>query len=412
MSQSFSQLVLPRLRPGLDVFPSPVEERPGLLLRDPFNYAEQMLILPPLFAAGLDCFDGEQTILDLQAHLSQLTGQLVPQEPLIGLLNALRVNGYLVSEEFMALRETRHKAFARQPTRTAAHAGSGYPDEANALRKTFDGYLQASPSPIEKPLIGLAAPHVSPFGGADCYAAAYNQLRAAKDAACNKTIILLGTSHYGQPERFGLTRKPFVTPYGRIQPDLKLINQLAAAAGESVVMEDYCHAIEHSLEFQAVFLQHLLGADFKIVPILCGAFAKALFEGEAPERDDHVYRFFDALGELSELHRDELFWVLGIDLAHIGRRYGDDVKARVNEGTMLDVAELDHERLTHACAGEAEEFFDLVRPAGDQLKWCGFAPLYTFMQVCPEARGQVLKYDQWNIDEESVVSFAALGFTR
>jgi MEMO1 family protein len=178
------------------------------------------------------------------------------------------------------------------------------------------------------------------------------------------------------------------------------------------VMEDYCHAIEHSLEFQAVFLQHVLGSEFKIVPILCGPFAKALYEGEAPERDDHVYRFFDALGELGELHRDELFWVLGIDLAHIGRRYGDDVKARVNEGVMLDVAEDDQARLTQACAGDSEEFFDLVRPEADRLKWCGFSPLYTFMQVVPEARGQVLKYDQWNIDEESVVSFAALGFTR
>ena len=404
--------ILPRLRPGLDLFPSPVEERPGLLLRDPFNYAEQMLILPPLLAAGLDCFDGEQTLLDLQAYLSHLTGQLVPQEPLVGLLNALRVNGYLVSEEFMALREARHKEFARKPTRAAAHAGTGYPDEAKVLRKTFDEYLQANASTPSPSLIGLAAPHVSPFGGADCYAAAYNQLRAAKDAARNKTIILLGTSHYGQPERFGLTRKPFVTPYGKIEPDLKLINQLAQAAGESVVMEDYCHAIEHSLEFQAVFLQHVLGSEFKIVPILCGPFARALYEGEAPERDDHVYRFFDALGELAELHRDELFWVLGIDLAHIGSRYGDGVPARANEGVMLDVAEDDHARLTQACASEAEEFFDLVRPEADRLKWCGFAPLYTFMQVLPEARGHVLKYDQWNIDEESVVSFAALGFTR
>jgi hypothetical protein len=28
----------------------------------------------------------------------------------------------------------------------------------------------------------------------------------------------------------------------------------------------------------------------------------------------------------------------------------------------------------------------------------------------PEARGRLLRYDQWNIDAESVVSFAALAF--
>jgi hypothetical protein len=45
------------------------------------------------------------------------------------------------------------------------------------------------------------------------------------------------------------------------------------------------------------------------------------------------------------------------------------------------------------------------------LKWCGFSPLYTFLRAVPEARGEVLRYQQWNIDDESVVSFAALEFS-
>ena len=32
---------LPALRRNLDVMPSPVEERPGLLVRDPFRYTEE-----------------------------------------------------------------------------------------------------------------------------------------------------------------------------------------------------------------------------------------------------------------------------------------------------------------------------------------------------------------------------------
>ncbi len=92
----------------------------------------------------------------------------------------------------------------------------------------------------------------------------------------DKTVILLGTSHYGQPERFGLTRKPFVTPLGTLQPETEMINWLTAHAGDAIVQEDYCHAIEHSLEFQCIFLQQMLGSGFKIVPILCGPFAQAL----------------------------------------------------------------------------------------------------------------------------------------
>jgi AmmeMemoRadiSam system protein B len=227
----------------------------------------------------------------------------------------------------------------------------------------------------------------------------------------DKTIVLLGTSHYGEPEKFGLTRKPFVTPLGTLRPDTELIDTLARRAGDSVTMEDYCHSIEHSIEFQCLFLQQILGSDFKIAPILCGPFARALGAGERPEQDDQVMRFFDALGEMAELHGSRLFWVMGVDLAHIGARYGDEIVARAGEGEMLAVKEEDQERLKHVCAGASEEFFETVKPEQDRLKWCGFSPLYTFLSSMPNARGELLRYDQWNIDEQSVVSFAAIEFT-
>jgi MEMO1 family protein len=159
-----------------------------------------------------------------------------------------------------------------------------------------------------------------------------------------------------------------------------------------------------------VFLQQMLGSDFKIVPILCGPFAKSLTTGEPPEKDDKVWRFFEALGETAELYAAKLFWVLGVDLAHIGARYGDDSAAQAEHGIMLEVKEEDHERLNRICEGKSEEFFDLVRPEQDRLKWCGFSPIYTFLSSVPDARGQLLRYEQWNIDEQSVVSFAAMEF--
>ena len=38
---------LPRLRMTLEFMPSPVEDRPGLLIRDSFGYSDAMLIIPP-----------------------------------------------------------------------------------------------------------------------------------------------------------------------------------------------------------------------------------------------------------------------------------------------------------------------------------------------------------------------------
>ena len=56
--------MLPRLRMDIDVMPSPIRERPGLLLRDPFGYTETVLVLPHPWLALLSCLDGEHTELD------------------------------------------------------------------------------------------------------------------------------------------------------------------------------------------------------------------------------------------------------------------------------------------------------------------------------------------------------------
>ena len=411
---------LPRLRDGLDFFPSPVPEQPGLLLRDPFGYTNEILIIPPFLAQGLFLFDGEQTELDLQAHFSQLAGQIVNSDVILSMVDILRNQGFLQTEEFERLRERKLSDFAAAEVRVPAHAGSAYPDEEDGLRRKLDGYLdnvesnrsQTDGASKEQLPVALAAPHVSPEGGWESYAAAYNRARGPmKSRLAERTVILLGTSHYGAPERFGLTRKPFVTPLGTLHVDTGIVDRLESRARDSIIMEDYCHAIEHSIEFQCVFLQRAVGCGVKIVPILCGPFAKGLMGGEPPEADDHVRCFFDALSEIAEMERHRIFWVLGIDLAHVGRRYGDSFTALADRGEMLEVRELDSSRLDRVCAGDAEGFFDMVSPDQDPLKWCGFSPLYTFLKTVGNVHGKVLRYDQWNIDPQSVVSFAAMEFT-
>ena len=400
---------LPRLRAGLDIFPSPVPDRPGLLIRDPFHYTADVIIVPPPLVGGLLYFDGERNDLDLQAYLSDLAGEVVSGDVIEAMIEALQGHGFLETEEIAQLRGRRHAEFAAAPLRTPAHAGTAYPDAADELRRKLEEHHVRTGGGAPDSIIGLAAPHVSPEGGWQCYAAAYGRVGAGW---ADQTVVLLGTSHYGEPEKFGLTRKPFVTPLGTLPVDTDLVDWIAARAGEAVVMEDYCHAIEHSIEFQCVFLQQVLGPAFKILPILCGPFAKGLLSGKPPESDPAVERFFQTLGEMADLHRGRLRWVLGIDLAHVGRRYGDAFTARAGRGGMIGVKADDEERLGRVCAGDGEGLFELVKPEQDRLKWCGFSPLYTFLRAVPGARGGLLRYDQWNIDEQSVVSFAALEFTR
>jgi hypothetical protein len=149
-----------------------------------------------------------------------------------------------------------------------------------------------------------------------------------------------------------------------------------------------------------------------VVPILCGPLAESLLTGKAPEKNARVRRFFDALGEMAELHAERLTWVLGIDMAHIGRRYGDSFTATALQGPLAEVRSRDEARLDRVCSGDREGFFALVHPNRDDLRWCGYSPVYTFLAAVPHARGRVLQYEQWNIDGQSVVSFAGVEFVR
>ncbi|MEO7144549.1 MAG: hypothetical protein ABI165_13705 [Bryobacteraceae bacterium] len=97
---------LPRLRLNLDFMPSPSEDRPGLVIRDPFRYSEATLIVPPPLVAGLQFFDGEQTELDLRKYLVEVTGDLDVSELEQHLVESLSHTGFLEDENF-----------ARQPLR-------------------------------------------------------------------------------------------------------------------------------------------------------------------------------------------------------------------------------------------------------------------------------------------------------
>jgi AmmeMemoRadiSam system protein B len=370
-----------------------------------------MLIIPPPLVECLRCFDGRQTELDLRSLLVRITGDLQVGPLEQHLVETLSSSGFLEDDAFVGMKASREREFAEAPKRQPAHAGGGYPLEIADLRQTMTRYMDGAGGNPAAPggLFGVAAPHVSPEGGWQSYRAAYQVLGPALR---DRTFVILATSHYGEPERFGLTRKPFVTPLGETATDTALVDWLEAHGGEAVRMEDYCHSFEHTVEFQVVFLQHIYGPDIRILPILCGQFAHSLYRGGMPESNPGVERFLGALGEMAAREGDRLFWILGIDMAHMGARYNDNFDAHADRGLMAEVADRDRQRIARIVESDAGGFWNLVQEKHDDLKWCGSSPLYTFLKALPGARGQLLRYEQWNIDPRSVVSFAGIAFSK
>jgi AmmeMemoRadiSam system protein B len=397
---------------NLDFMPSPAEDHPGLFIRDPYRFSDAMLIIPPVLVECLQCFDGSQTDLDLRSALVKATGSLDVSEIERHLIDALSNAGFLEDEKFAQMEVDRRREFAAQPVREPSHAGSAYPEDPAEMRETMAEYMTGggpAAAPESDGLFAIAAPHVSPRGGWQSYRDAYRMLRPEHK---DRTFVILATSHYGQPERFGLTRKTYRTPLGDTPTDIPMVDWLAKRTGNAVEMEDYCHSFEHTVELQVIFLQHVLGPDVRILPILCGSFARSIYQGGMPEDDDKVKRFLEALGELRAREGDKLFWILGVDMAHMGVRYQDRFDALAGEGAMTEVAERDESRIERINQLDAGGFWDLVRQNHDDLKWCGSSPFYTFLKTAPPSRGELLRYEQWNIDEKSVVSFAGMAFRK
>jgi len=193
-----------------------------------------MLIIPPALVECLENFDGAHTELDLSAALARITGSVDVSELERNLVDTLSAAGFLENETFERMQSEKRAAFAADPVREPAHAGAAYPAEPEELRETLALRMAAPPAvSSDGNLVGIAAPHVSPDGGWDSYRAAYGVLQPEHR---DKTFVVLATSHYGEPERFGLTRKRFKTPLGEATPDLRLIDWLANRGGAAVEM--------------------------------------------------------------------------------------------------------------------------------------------------------------------------------
>jgi hypothetical protein len=403
---------LASLRRDLDFFPSPDREHPGLVIQDRNRFSDHQLIIPPLLVQVLDMFDGQNTDLDLRAALTRLTGELDVSEPANQLQSALSQAGFLEDDNYAALREERLREWRAADVLPHSHSGPiNYPDDQKKLNQQFDSWFNAVPTPSATPIRAIASPHASP--GKRSYANAYKALAQSisKEQAAEKTFVILGTSHYGDMDRLGTTRKNFETPIGQAQVNQQLLAELKREGGPGVVEEDYYFSLEHSVEFQVVFLQYLYGPDVKILPLLCGSYAKSIYRGGPPEKSDEVRRYIDALKGMEAKHGSDLIWVLGVDMAHIGKRYDDDKPYTANAGAMLEVEEKDRARIASINEGDTGQFWQQIQEDQDPLKWCGSAPFYTFLRTMPAARGELLDYEHWQIDPESVVTYAALRFS-
>lgn len=396
----------PRLR-AVEAFPVEHEGQRCIALRDPAGFTDQIAVLPGPLLDLVSLFDGEHPVEAIREILRRRHGEAPSVEQIAALVDRLDDAGFLDSERFRARRRATDDAFRRSAVRPAAHAGGAYAGEAAALREQIAGFFAPDGSDTRAgTLSALIAPHIDFHRGGQTYGSAYQEVLDRSDA---DLYVILGTCHAGMSDPFAVTLKPYDTPLGPVGADRDFYEALARRAGQDLLASEPAHRAEHSIEFQAVMLQSLLGGrrPFTILPVLASYLHEAVWAGTEPEADPRVPRFLDALRAAVAASSRRVCLVAGVDLAHVGPRFGDPDPN--TEASLAIVEREDRAMLESVVAGDARGFFDRVAADRDARRICGLSPIYSLLRVLPEAPGRLIEYRQWP-DPEGAVTFCAVSF--
>ncbi|MGI9428556.1 MAG: AmmeMemoRadiSam system protein B [Bythopirellula sp.] len=422
--------IRPRIR-QLELVPLEDGQEPTYALRDPHGFAGTAAL--PMGAATLvTLMNGERTLSELQAAFAEQVGQPIPLAEVEKVVKQLDERMFLDNENFADHRAAITEAYEELDVRPAAHAGGAYFGEFDALKNQLSQLFTCDGGPGLLPwegntngdfagaagrrLCGVMSPHIDLHRGGPAFAWAYDRIVSESDA---EVFVILGTAHTPLDGLFSVSQKHFDTPLGMAHADREFIDSLhqnyISRAGEEeterVFQDELPHRREHSIEFQTLMLEYILGGrrDYTIVPILVGSFHPFVLHHRSPGESPAVHDFTTALQETIAACGKNVCFIAGVDMAHIGQQFGDV--------ELLDDARLtqqwtdDQLLLAAACEGDTEAWFVHVAAVQDRNRICGLAPTYTMLKAMQPERGEILKYDQAvTEDRTSCVSFASVAF--
>lgn len=403
--------MLPALR-NIDAVSVEHEGQPAVCLYDPQGLVETQLVLSPAAFYIAACLDGSAGVEGVQQAFAERFGATVPEEQVRELVALLDEHGFLYTDRFRRLIAETSANFAALAARPAHLAGRSYPADPEELRGYIAGFFGREGAPEDglagprdsasPPLRFLVVPHIDFDRGATAYAHGYQALfRQGRP----DTVFVFGVAHAGAPVPFVLTRKHFETPFGTLETDLEIVDRLAAACDWDPYAFELVHRTEHSIEFQAVMLAYLYGPSVKIVPVLAAQFCDDPDHSE-PGTMPGVSRFLAACRAIAAEPGRRISVIAGADLAHVGRRFGDDYD--ISDAVLSEVRARDEEDLAHVLAQRGEAFYASVMKDTNARRVCGLGCIYAAMKTVEGGAdaAELLHYGSAPDPAGGVVTFA------
>lgn len=405
---SIAMLDRPKLR-ELEMHPVREDGRDGVVLSDPDGLFKAPVFVPRGLFPVLARFDGHKSCAEIAAELSAEFGQDLGAEQVAGVARDLAARQCLETDDVVAALGEQDRQFRSLRTRPLRHAGSaGYPANPMRCSERLDAILELGAprgAPRGGQVVGLVAPHIDLARGEAGYAAAYAGLRDEVEDA--ELFVLFGTAHRGPRSSVVPTAMDFETPWGVVETDRDAVARIRSSLPRVPSLRDErMHLDEHSLEFQVLFLQHVLGERaFRIVPMLTGAL---------PESVDEYEGIVDSIEAASAdaANGKRVVFVAGADLAHEGPFFGDP--SAVSDERLASLREQDEASLALLAGGDVAAFRSDVEAASNPRRICGTAPCCFVASLAARAgaaQAELLHYGQaLASDRSQVVSFAAMHF--
>lgn len=402
----------PKIRWPLDIQTQVIDGKEVLILKCPIGVSEEPLCLVSGVGPILARFDGGSSVQEIA---NQLVDQKVPLNLISELVKLLDEHLFLESPKYFAAESETRRLFKDSTVREAALAGRGYSNNKAELAGLINGYLagdsltslQAKPGK----LLGIISPHIDYQRGGESYGKTFPALKSEQ----HDLYVVIGTSHQWSKGLFHLTTKDFKTPLGLCKCDKPFVEKLASDFGiKKSFADEILHRREHSLELQLPFLQQVV-TDPKIAPILVGSFHGMLSSGRLPNEVEEYDHFVNCLVSAIRGKMDageNVCFVAGIDMAHIGSSFGDLGKLtreQLEETRVRDKVYLD------AIANQDKEaLFAHIVEDSDARRICGYPTMYTLIDLFDRLglkyRMELFDYDQAvDFESDCAVSFAGAG---
>ncbi len=381
--------------------------RPALILAEALGLADAAIQLPPTLGLLPALCDGTRDLDALRAALLVRAGVRLSSDTLAHIIEQmdralLFENGARAAALSQAL-----ERYRQAPARPSVSAGISYPADAEPAGVLLDACWADAGigAPLLQPaemLRGVVSPHIDFARGGAIYAGVW---KAAQPAVAQADlVVLLGTDHRGTAGALTLTRQDYLTPWGVLPTDGEAVETLAEAIGATAFVEEYHHALEHSVELAAVWLRYTAGRDVRMLPVLCGPF-ELFSRDERDAGEDEILGA--AVAGLRGLARGgrRVLYVAAADLAHLGPAFDGAAVDFFGRGRC---AGADEALLGAVRRGDAGDFLRLMRVEGNRRNVCGAPPIYLLLRALEPAAGQTTGYQQCLADArgESIVSIA------